>query len=168
MFFEEWSFHPSEAASIVGVTADQVDNWFNRYDLIPERQRGKGVPVRYGVRDLLQFAVVKALCDLGIAPAKAAAALRTYPAYGTLLNGGGTAIFTRGPDGGLIGAYRSDDGADVQIQISLWPIFDRIYAAAKPCVLRSPDRYNRPVEEIRRLIDEGEIQIRHHRKIQGA
>lgn len=143
---ESWSIGRSEAAEIVGLSAIQIGNYLKRYDLFPERPRGKGHHASFKLRDLLKLAAVKALIGSGLSPEEATSAFRgNRGPYSAMLTDGygpdreplftypGTMFFTRNSDGQWVAA----DGPDriVCIQIRCWPLFDSVWPKVRARIL---------------------------------
>ena len=174
MFYDTWIFDQSEASAIVGLTVAQIGNWYDRYDLFPGKARGRGNPVRYDFRELVQLGAVKALVDHRLAPAEAVQALRARNAFGSLVRTSeditrypGSIFFTQNGEGLWVGA--DDAKKKVYVEVRLWPIFDEIYPLAKNEVLNSLDRYGAPtLGEINAGFDESDAYFQAIREKQGA
>lgn len=135
---ENWAFSRSDAAVLVGMTSGQIGNYLTRYDLFPERPKGKGYHVDFKLADLLRLCAVKVLIASHFSPEQAAIAMRTGRGLlSAMRNDGwgedqeplhrypGTVFIGRRSDGTLA----RSDGRDVVIgtEIRAWPIFDDLW-----------------------------------------
>ncbi|MGU3449663.1 MerR family transcriptional regulator [Methylobacterium sp. 391_Methyba4] len=135
---ESWAFSRSDAAALVGMTSGQIGNYLTRYDLFPERPKGKGYHVDFKLADLLRLCAVKVLIDSHFSPEQAAFAMRTGRGLlSAMRNDGwgdgqeplhtypGTVFFGRRGDGTLSRV----NGPDVVVgtEVRAWPIFDDLW-----------------------------------------
>ncbi|TXM65796.1 MerR family transcriptional regulator [Methylobacterium sp. WL120] len=135
---ESWAFSRSDAAVLVGMTGGQIGNYLTRYDLFPERPKGKGYHVDFKLADLLRLCAVKVLIASHFTPEQAAFAMRTGRGLlSAMRNDGwgddqeplhtypGTLFFGRDSAGEFVRA----DGPHVVVATLLrcWPIFDDLW-----------------------------------------
>lgn len=163
-----WSFSRSEAAEIIGVTDTQLGNWLNRYGLLPHKKRGTGWAIGFTIRDLMSVGAMKLLVDLGLEPAKAAAALAPYQSpfgamfrpVGAFAHYPGTIAFALTKDGGLV----SVDGPEVTVSVQLraWPLYDRIFPKMKAAILAAPRGYD--LDEVKAGLEAFEALVEDQRR----
>ncbi|MCJ2084290.1 MerR family transcriptional regulator [Methylobacterium sp. J-090] len=133
-----WAFDRNVTAELVGMSTVQVGNYLKRYDLFPNRPRGKGYPISLKLADLLKLSAVKTLIEHGFTPEQASGALRfSRGPFSAMINDGygpdreplfaypGTLFFSRNRDGQFVEV----DSADtlVSIQVRCWPLFDDLW-----------------------------------------
>ena len=143
---ENWSFSRSDAAELVGMTGGQIGNYLTRYDLFPERPKGKGYHIGFKLADLLRLCAVKALIASHFSPEQAAFAMRTgrgllsamrYDGWGEdrepFHKYPGTIFVGRKGDG----TFTRVDGRDVVVgtEIRAWPIFDDLWPRIRAKIL---------------------------------
>ncbi|MDE4910861.1 MerR family transcriptional regulator [Methylobacterium sp. 092160098-2] len=135
---ESWAFSRSDAAALVGMTSGQIGNYLTRYDLFPERPKGKGYHVDFKLADLMRLCAVKALIASHFTPEEAAAAMRGGRGlFSAMRDDGwgngqepmytfpGTLLFARNSQGELC-KYDSPEHV-VTTQVRAWPIFDDLW-----------------------------------------
>ena len=135
---EIWAFSRSDAGVLVGMTNGQIGNYIARYDLFPERPKGKGYHIDFKLADLMRLCGVKALIASHFSPEQAAFAMRTGPGLlSAMRNDGwgddreplhtypGTVFLGRRGDGKLT----RTNGPDVVVgtEVRAWPIFDDLW-----------------------------------------
>lgn len=137
MDFQMITFSPIAAATAAGLSAGQLANWQDRYDAIPHRRAGRGVPAFYLFNDILQIAAIAALVDHGLTPKAAIDALRPYTVTAALM-GSGVFRLVRNKEGRWYGGDNPE--AEVSIDIRMWPIFDRVFPAVVNSLRAQPGK----------------------------
>lgn len=157
MDFQLVSFSPAQAANAVGISEGRLGNWQDRYDAIPHRKKGRGVPAFYLFNDILQIAAIAALVKNGLTPKAAIDALRPYGVAHALMESG-VVRMVQNKEGRW---YQGDNPeAEVAIDIRMWAIFDRVFPIAadrfrdRPGFQLPPDEVEATISEFSEFMNE--------------
>ncbi len=156
MILEEWTFTRPEAATIVGLSEDQIGNWIGRYGLFSGRRPGRGGTFQFGFRDLLALAAIKLLADNKLCEPKNAIPLVDYSSlYGVMLDQlnpiAGHFVLTKSSNG-LQPNFDVNASPSLQVRINIWSLCDEILPGVFAAIRNDP--VSRPSEQIEARIQD--------------